>query len=401
MTGFQEERIDDVKRLLPTANGQGDDCLWNSSRELGRRERRVGRGMVAASNGERSRGGWEEIVDQHGEEEGLIDIADVYESVPTSHRHGEESLSRGWAGQGQEERPSWQRYVQMIKYVDQDGVIRRQIRDDICGGGGGLSRRKASLAGVILCFCMLFSLSSFRRAGHAPPTTKQKLMSAAALCAGGGDLFDPRTHLCKMEDTLAFASFAAMPWASCDTSMPGAAALQGNMDEQGTFWYPYRKRDDVDAFYKSCKPVCASSKDWYDRSYGVCVSADKLLNAWTETCQDAQSSRSCVSTLDEGLYCDRHEKGISVLRITHAHASISTAPPRDMRVSYLPQNSEAVRDLAVSCRPLCADGDKVSDEAGRTCTVQNGVVLRALRGGRDAGCDFTSPGARYAIIFVL
>jgi hypothetical protein len=292
-------------------------------------------------------------------------------------------------------RSSWIRMLDSMRHVDDDGVMRRQIMDDIlCRGASPVRARRRGAALTAVALTAVYAVLSLA-GGRGPPAMQQKLMSAAALCAGTKDLFDPHTHMCKSEDNLAFASFASMPWASCDTSLPGAAVLQNNMDERGALWYPYSMRGEVDAFYRTCKPACAlGSTDWYDSASGVCVSTNTALNTWLETCKSARGP--CMSLSGAGLKCERNSAAVKALRIAvMSQPSTPSNSPRmeTLRVSYSPHRAQDVRNLALSCSTMCVGEDKLSNEDGRTCRVRDSAALRYLAGGIGS-CDGGLPGAR-------
>lgn len=150
-------------------------------------------------------------------------------------------------------------------------LLSRALQDRACGAHNTKLR---VVAFGILLFAMSILLSHIEEM-RAHRYREDKLILAPALCAEKGDLFDPASRMCRMQNELAFASLALQSWANCDMSSAGAEILQSHMDEGGSFWYSYHDRDKVSLFYASCAPICArATQDKYHRDSGLCIIAD-------------------------------------------------------------------------------------------------------------------------------
>jgi len=198
-------------------------------------------------------------------------------------------------------------------------------------------------------------------------------------------------------------------WVHCDKSMPGAQELQRTVDEQGNFWYHHTAKNMVNKFYKSCKPDCASSKDWWDRIGMVCVSGDIALNEWIEACKDS-GSRGCYSSKGRGLKCDQNLEGAAKLRVSSAASlGADSGPPHldgdsaskvhSLKVSYKAADSKEIIELAKSCAPLCTDGDTVDLDDGGWCNVDNAKAVAFFDARKKGGpspdaCDGALEGAK-------
>eukprot|EP00961_Rhodomonas_salina_P059815 803097-Rhodomonas_salina.1 len=97
-------------------------------------------------------------------------------------------------------------------------LLSRALQDRACGAHNTKLR---VVAFGILLFAMSILLSHIEEM-RAHRYREDKLILAPALCAEKGDLFDPASRMCRMQNELAFASLALQSWANCDMSSAGA-----------------------------------------------------------------------------------------------------------------------------------------------------------------------------------
>lgn len=115
-------------------------------------------------------------------------------------------------------RGGWRGAFEGIRRVDEENNICRQITDDLCGKSPmQRSERRLTIgfvAGVFLFVYIISSMGNIKTKDEAGGANGGNLMLAGhSLCGGFAprkDVFDRATQMCKMENSLAFASFAGV-----------------------------------------------------------------------------------------------------------------------------------------------------------------------------------------------
>ena len=230
--------------------------------------------------------------------------------------------------------------------IDEDRHISDHLREEVRSWWKSKTVR-TSILGAVLMFLLALIVTLRIGTAHdglrgAPRNPTEGLISAASLCVDTQDLFNPATRMCKMENRIAFGAMALQNWAHCDLNSQGARLLQSNMDQSGAFWYSYRQRDAVRAFYRSCVTNCATPLDTFNPATGLCEVSEPLARAWLVGCRDLVAMGghdSCSVASGQGATCEpTSPRSAAALQQLMQHVFVPQ--PQDSRVPSLASGFE-------------------------------------------------------------
>lgn len=136
---------------------------------------------------------------------GMVDhFNDGYEALPDV----EKGVRRG----------GWRGAIEGLRHLDDESNITRQLLDDVFGKSPMQRAERRCILGfalVVVCsLLMMTNVGGKSKAHDFGGDSSQNLMLAGHRLCGGftprKDLFDKDSQMCKMENSLAFASFAGL-----------------------------------------------------------------------------------------------------------------------------------------------------------------------------------------------